>query len=178
MTEKLWVVEGREDSQRKPMKILDIGCGDKKIKGAIGIDLNYETDHVMDLDEEKIPYVDGTFDIVISRDSIEHFGNPKHIFKEVKRVLKKGGIFHIETVNVGVFWIRAIPIDWNKGWRHKLNTKRTGHLIHWTPDTLKMWYEIHGFKVTKNMSHSLLRYKIEMEGTKQASVATKKVKEW
>jgi len=149
------------------MKILDIGCGDKKHPGSIGIDLNYkEADIMLDLDKNNIPFQDKTFDLVISDDSLEHFGNPKHIFEEVYRVLKPGGIFRVETVNVGVWWVRYLPIDWNWGWLHKIKTKRTGHLVHWTPSTLKMWFELNNFKIVKNKSNYFFKYRIMMEGMK------------
>ena len=153
--------------EKNSLKILNIGCGDKLSTGEIGIDINYiEATHVMDIDKNNIPYPNNYFDKVISDDSIEHFGNPKHVFEEVKRVLKIGGVFRIETVNVSVWWIRLSMIDWNKAWRHKLGTKRTGHLIHWTVDMLRMWYEIHGFKVTLFEGNSLLCYRMIYEGKK------------
>ena len=104
--------------------------------------------------------------MVVSRYSLEHFGNPSHIFEEVYRVLKKGGIFRVETVNVSVFWIRFSCLDWNKLWRHKIGTKRTGHLIHWTPDMLKMWFEINKFKPRVIKGNHLFNYQIIIEGKK------------
>lgn len=40
---------------------------------------------------EALPYEDGTFDLVITRLSLHHFVNPETPFKEMERVLKKGG---------------------------------------------------------------------------------------
>ena len=40
---------------------------------------------------EKLPYEEGTFDLVITRLSFHHFINPVIPFREMQRVLKKGG---------------------------------------------------------------------------------------
>jgi len=151
------------------MQIVDIGCGDKKFPGSIGVDKNYdEADYKMDIDEENLPFEDNSIDLVVSNDSIEHMGNPKHVFKEVYRILKPGGKFRIETVNVSVWWIRLfIFLDWNVAWRHKIGTKRTGHMIHFTPDMLDMWFEMNGFKPLGRKNNFLFRYKITQTGIKK-----------
>jgi len=151
-------------------KILDIGCGRNKYPNSIGIDINpkFNPDIILDINYDKLPFKDNSIDKVVCIQSIEHFGNPLHIFKEVYRVLKKGGIFHIETINVAVWWIRLLFfIDWNKGWRHKIGTDRTPHLIHWTPDTLSMWFELNNFKkIKKKKANHFFHYKIIIEGIK------------
>ena len=40
---------------------------------------------------EELPFLDNSFDIVISRLAFHHFVNPNEIFAEMKRVLKPGG---------------------------------------------------------------------------------------
>lgn len=40
---------------------------------------------------EELPFLDNSFDIVMSRLAFHHFVNPKEIFAEMKRVLKPGG---------------------------------------------------------------------------------------
>lgn len=52
-----------------------------------------------DVDKDRFPFDDNTFDVVLSWWGIEHFQN-QHIFKEAERVLKPGGRFIFVTPNI------------------------------------------------------------------------------
>ncbi len=55
---------------------------------------------------EKIPFADGTFDIVVMTEVLEHVADPASVVKEVSRLLKPGGRFIITTPSgpVCAFW--------------------------------------------------------------------------
>jgi len=89
-------------------KLLDSGCGSMPYKKIIlsnsaitnyaGLDieggLNYEglqPDYLWD--GEKMPFDDTSFDVVISTEVLEHVSDPDAYLREVKRVLKPGGMF-------------------------------------------------------------------------------------
>jgi len=94
--------------------ILDLGAGagiisymnfkgyGKKICG-IDLDPRVESNPFLDegkvADANKIPYPDESFDLIFSDNVMEHLDQPVLIFKEVKRVLKPGGLFLIKTPN-------------------------------------------------------------------------------
>lgn len=42
-------------------------------------------------DAEMLPFADGSFDLVIANDSLEHFSEPASAISELSRVLRKGG---------------------------------------------------------------------------------------
>ena len=42
---------------------------------------------------ENIPLLDGSVDIVLSRNSLDHSSNPHEVAKEIVRILKRGGYF-------------------------------------------------------------------------------------
>jgi SAM-dependent methyltransferase len=81
------------------MKTLDVGCGDRKTEGAIGIDIVAlpGVDVVHDLDVYPWPFEDGSFDKVFMLNIIEHLDDTIKAMREVHRILKPGGIVHIET---------------------------------------------------------------------------------
>lgn len=99
-------------------KLLDIGCNDgdfaikaqKKAKThAYGIEIDKELakeasskgiNVTISDANEKLPYVDGYFDIIISNQVIEHLQNIDNFFKEINRVLKDEGYAIISTVNI------------------------------------------------------------------------------
>jgi SAM-dependent methyltransferase len=85
--------------------------------------------------EKPLPYKNNTFDIVFCKSVIEHLYYPENLFKEVARILKKGGCFIVLTP------------DWD-------STKSTFYkdFTHRTPFTLKSLediYDIYGFKNIK-----------------------------
>lgn len=54
-------------------------------------------------DIQKTTFPDGSFDLVITEDVLEHVPEPKQAFAEIRRILKPGG-FHIST----------IPVNWGR----------------------------------------------------------------
>ncbi len=81
------------------MKILDIGCGRKKIKGAIGLDFSpmSDADIIINLNTDRFPFEDNSFDFLYSSHTLEHltldgFWN---VMKEAYRILRDGGQFMI-----------------------------------------------------------------------------------
>ena len=44
-------------------------------------------------DAQLLPFKDGSFDLLISKDSLEHFLRPWEVVHEVYRVMKKNGLF-------------------------------------------------------------------------------------
>ena len=47
---------------------------------------------IVDLDKEKLPFDDATFDVVFSKSVIEHIGNTEFYLIEMRRVLKERGL--------------------------------------------------------------------------------------
>lgn len=89
-------------SLQRNMKILDNGCGRGEFLHAFsvlgmqveGADIsNYcPQAKMVDLNNEKLPFPDESFDVVFSKSVIEHISNTEHYMSEMKRVLKKGGL--------------------------------------------------------------------------------------
>lgn len=51
------------------------------------------------LDAHSLPFADGSFDVVVFYEAVYYLARPAEFFGEVKRVLRKGGVFIICSVN-------------------------------------------------------------------------------
>jgi|SRR5579884_553277 len=88
-------------------------AGSLKVLAANGID----TSRVRNAFGETLPFPDETFDIVYSANVLEHTGNPEKVLAESFRVLKNGGILHMEMPNFlsyfeGHYLVFQPPIFW------------------------------------------------------------------
>lgn len=112
---KILTVLGQEVDLSKA-KVLDIGTGNGKIISliskscgeAISVDLLDERVAKDGYDfkivkNEKLPFEDNSFDVVITNHVIEHVPNQKLHMEEITRVLKKGGVVYLATPNK--YWL-------------------------------------------------------------------------
>lgn len=92
-------------------KILDLGCRNKDLKRFldkdaeyIGIDIVGEPDFIVDLDKEKIPFPDNSFDCVVCLDVLEHLENIHLVFDEIIRVTRKYAIISLPNCYASNFF--------------------------------------------------------------------------
>jgi SAM-dependent methyltransferase len=79
----------------KPV-IIDIGCGERKTPGAIGLDIApLKTVDVLGDVTFGLPFKDSTADRVHASHLLEHFEDLPAVMKEVWRVCKPGGRFYV-----------------------------------------------------------------------------------
>ena len=86
-------------------RILNVGSG-ADTYGTSFVDLYPSRPEVKkcDIENERLPFKDGTFDEVYAAFVIEHMKSPHKALKEMVRVLKKGGRLVIKTDNAG-YWL-------------------------------------------------------------------------
>lgn len=100
-----------------PKRVLDVGCnegllGELLLKDGhtvFGADISARALSVaqkrglrvyqLDLGTDKLPFEDGTLDVVTACEVIAHIYDTSHLLREVRRVLQKGGLFIITTPN-------------------------------------------------------------------------------
>ncbi len=71
---------------------VDLGCGNAKRPGFIGLDQfpGEQVDHVLDLTKDRYPFEDDSVDEVFSAHFLEHIDEPNHVFSEIGRMCKDG----------------------------------------------------------------------------------------
>ena len=81
------------------MRILDVGCGQCKFKGSVGIDMQPldGVDVVHDLNSFPWPFKENYFDRVIFKHSLAHLDDILRVMEEVHRIGRDGAIVEIIT---------------------------------------------------------------------------------
>jgi len=74
------------------MKSLDLGCGKRKMPGAVGIDISPDSDADIVHDLNKFPYgfADGEFEFVQADNVLEHLDDVLKVLEELHRITKDG----------------------------------------------------------------------------------------
>jgi SAM-dependent methyltransferase len=98
-------------------RLLDVGCDKAYLKRLlpdhehIGVDLSDDADIRLNLESERLPFDDNSFDCVIGSDVLEHLDNLHQVFGDMVRVSRKYLI-----VSLPNNWVNARrPIERGKG---------------------------------------------------------------
>lgn len=139
----------------KDIKVLDLGAGAgiskemnfRNLAASVsGVDLDKRVLDNPYLDEAKVssvevlPYSNASFDLVICNNVLEHLTCPLLVFKEVRRILKPGGVFVIKTPNK--FHYVTILARFTPHWFHKFYNRIRG--IH-EVDIFPVFYRINSY---------------------------------
>ena len=92
-------------------KILDLGCGNKKRSGAIGVDFNERTDAdiVHNLNSFPYPFDDASFDEIYLDNTLEHLDDVLGVMEEVHRICKPGGMVKVIVPYFRSIWASIDP---------------------------------------------------------------------
>ena len=113
---------------RNQNRVLDFGCGSGKrlLKfkeddwGVFGVEINENAiklalkENGLVLNRSITDFPDNFFDIVIMSDVLEHLYDLKFYIKEVKRVLRDGGLFIGVTVNGNSWLCKIFGTNWDR----------------------------------------------------------------
>jgi len=106
--------------------------------------------YVCDVDNEKLPFHDGIFDIVTCFEVLEHVINTDFVLSEINRVLKQNGIFIVSTPNVNSIYSLFAQIFMDYPPIASARYKSI-HVRDFTLKTLKIALHINGFEVSKTL---------------------------
>lgn len=158
------IIKTLEDHFGKSLKkltVLDIGSSTgiidsvlaKKFKKVLGIDkdkaavdfakksFKSKNLYFKVADALNIPSKDNSFDIIVCTHVYEHVENPKKLFKEIYRVLKRGGICYFAAIN----------------WLWPIEPHYFLPFLHWLPANLANYY-LKSVKKSAHYEESLLSY--------------------
>ena len=68
-----------------------------------------------------LPFEDGSFDVVMGVEIIEHLESPRHFLREIGRVLVAGGVSVVSTPNITSYLSRLLFLasgQWDLFWNH------------------------------------------------------------
>jgi predicted SAM-dependent methyltransferase len=87
------------DAKCKDRKVLNLGCGQKRLDGAVNLDrvATVNPDVVHDLDKFPWPFEESQFSEVVANDVIEHCSNIVATMEEIHRVCRNGAVVRITT---------------------------------------------------------------------------------
>lgn len=81
------------------MKILDLGCGRRKTKGAMGVDINPSSaaDIIHDLNKFPYPFSNDEFDLIICNSILEHLDDIIKVMEEIHRIARTSALIKVIT---------------------------------------------------------------------------------
>jgi len=120
--------------KKKPLTILDLGCGYKPFKklfpknsNYIGVDMSLNSYADIIADNHQLPFKNNTFNIVIASEVLEHSSNEYQFIEELIRVSKNKALVFISSPFI--FPEHGQPYDFQRLTKHKLKELFKNHKI-------------------------------------------------
>ena len=145
------------DTDLRGALVLDAGCGTGEFSTAalargarvVGVDIGPKllartrskgVEHVVAADVARLPFADGTFDVVLSSECIEHTPSPHASVVELTRVLRPGGRLALTCPNRTWYWSCVVA--------NRLRLRPYAGLEHWPWwRSLREWVTAAGVRV-------------------------------
>lgn len=113
----------RAHAELGTFRLLDVGCGDKPyaplfapyVSAHVGVDAVENPHAELQGPVEALPVGDGTYDVVLCSQVLEHVEDPARAVSELGRVLRSGGRLLLTTH--GVYYYHPLPGDYWR-WTH------------------------------------------------------------
>lgn len=163
---KVYNIIKKLNEKNKFKKMLDVGCADGSFSKKLRDDFGFDT-YGIDISENsvklankngvkakkhnlenRLPYPDNHFDLIISCEVIEHLYDTDFFIKELRRVLKKGGFMILTTPNLASAVNRGkILIGSYPSFVPEHRVGGAGHIRAYTISVLKKQLENHKLKI-------------------------------
>lgn len=135
-------------------KRLDVGCGNRKRSGAIGIDINArsQADFVHDLNVMPYPFETSTFDEIFVDNVLEHLNDVIKTLEELHRIGKPGALVKIIVPYFRARWAHIDPTH-----RHFFTVDSLSYFDPDHPHCLQYDYTLARFKVERRIFNESLK---------------------
>ncbi|MFH0876447.1 MAG: methyltransferase domain-containing protein [archaeon] len=92
---------------QKSKQKLNLGCGQKKLKGYINVDFNPETspDIIHDLNNFPYPFKDNSFKEILLDHVLEHLNDPIKVIIELNRISNHDGLIIVKSPHFSCNWL-------------------------------------------------------------------------
>lgn len=137
--------------------VLDLGCGRRKLPGAVGIDINPESDAdiIHDLNVVPYPFPENQFDVVLCLDILEHLDNIVRVMEEVHRISRPGARIEIHVPSLSSAARHVDPTH-----RHAFTSRSFDYFIKENKAAAygysKVHFDLEEAKYTKSENHTSL----------------------
>ncbi|GAC1547426.1 MAG: hypothetical protein NVS2B17_31640 [Candidatus Velthaea sp.] len=153
------VLEGLAKRVGPDKRLLDVGCGTGFVIGLShdlfasvdGLDITPAMLAKIDTSPgnitlhtgivENLPFENATFDMVSSYSFLHHVADHHVVLKEVRRVLKPGGLFYIDLEPNKLFWQHMLELEKAGGTYSDIVTKEINSVLH-TDDMVESQFGI------------------------------------
>lgn len=170
---RLWLINRMVG--KTPKRILDVGCGKGGIAKMLirsghdckGIDIapsavdyarKFGIDcYVADVEEE-LPFLDGTFDVVVIGDTLEHLLRPQKALAEINRVLTPQGVLIVSVPNLGFILVPLALIFYQPAIKSTSALGVWDHIQQFTLNKLEKLLRETGFEIGEVHAPRLVYY--------------------
>ena len=116
--------------------VADIGAGGRRVApNVVAVDFVPFAGTNVVADVHRLPFRERSVDAVICTGTLEHVQDPARVVEEIRRILRVGGVVHLEVPFLQPF--HADPVDY---WR-------------WTLDGLRLFAARYGFEEIRSGTH-------------------------
>lgn len=120
----------------------------------------HATMHQLDPNVTALPFADGTFDAVVMGCVLPHLSRPLALLREVRRVLRPGGLLIVSALNPNYYWENVINIFYHRFKKRVAKSKHEEHFFEFTRYAMRASFDRCGFTVEKEIGSTFYLVKI------------------
>lgn len=118
---------------------------------SVPVPAGYDAVHQCDLNVEKLPFADGSVDVVTMGCTLAHVANPLKVLAEVNRVLRPDGVLIVSSPNPNYYWENALNIFYHYFKHRVVKVKHYEHFFEFSRYNMRTSADRTGFEVVREI---------------------------